>query len=114
METVWTILSRLGVTLVVLLALGLGTERGTQVIKEFLRELAKRVPWLDFRDRRSFLLAAVVSFFVTYFFGVDATEYLELLDGFDPELVRMVNALLLLFFSNQIHDRFGVDTSQSG
>lgn len=100
------ILENLLKTVLVLLVLGLGTERGTQLIKEFLRLVAAKVPWLNFADRRSFLLAAVVAFFVTYFFGVDVTQYLQLLDGFDADLVKLVNSLLLMFFSNAIHDKF--------
>jgi len=92
--------------LATLLLLGLATERGTQLIKEALRALAGLVPWLNFADRRSFFLAALVAGFVTYFFGVDTTQYLQLLDGYDPELVKMVNALLLMFVSNGVHDKF--------
>lgn len=106
METVLSIIDQLLKTVLILIVLGLGTERGTQVIKEFLRGLSAKVPWLNFSDRRSFLLAAVVAFFVTYFFGVDVTQYLQLLEGFDSELVKMVNALLLMFFSNSIHDKY--------
>jgi len=90
----------------VLLLLGLATERGTQLVKEFLRGLSVWFPWLNLADRRSFILAAVIAFFVTYFFSVDMTQYLKLLDGFDPALVEMVNALLLMFVSNSVHDKF--------
>lgn len=90
----------------VLLLLGLATERGTQLVKEFLRGLSAWLPFLNLQGRRSFILAAVIAFFVAYFFGVDATQYLKLLDGFDPELVKLVNALLLMFVSNGVHDKF--------
>lgn len=100
------ILENLLKTVLLLLVLGLGTERGTQLVKEFLRVVGSKIAWLNFSDKRSFLLAAVVAFFVTYFFGVDVTQYLQILDGFDPNLVQLVNSLLLMFFSNTIHDKF--------
>jgi len=89
-----------------LLLLGLATERGTQLVKEALRSVSKWIPWLNFADHRSFFLAAVIAFFVTFFFGVDTTQYLQLLDGYDPELVKVVNSLLLMFVSNGIHDKY--------
>lgn len=95
-------------TALILLVLGLGTERGTQIVKELLNQIAGKVnwKWLSFSDKKSFLLAAVIAFFVTYIFGVDLTGFLEVLDGFDPELVKLVNSLLLMFVSNGIHDKF--------
>lgn len=84
----------------------MATERGTQLVKEFLRGLSRWIPVLNFQDRRSFILAAAVAFFVSYFFGVDVSQYLTLLDGFDPELIKLVNALLLMFTSNAVHDKF--------
>lgn len=92
--------------LAALLVLGLATERGTQLVKEFLRAIGEKVPFLNFADRRSFFLAAVIAFFVTFFFKVDPTQYLQLLDGYDPELVKIVNSLLLMFVSNGLHDKF--------
>lgn len=106
MENVTPLLLGFLQLLATLLLLGLATERGTQLIKEFLRALAGWFPWLNFADRRSFFLAAVVAFFVTFFFGVDMTQYLQLLDGYDPELVKMVNALLLMFTANGVHNKF--------
>lgn len=92
--------------IVALIVLGLGTERGTQIVKELLRIIAVKVPWLDFKDKRSFLLAAAVAFTVTYFFGVDLTQWLPILDGFDQGLVDLVTALLTTLFSNKIHDLY--------
>lgn len=105
MENVFEILKGLFLLLVALVVLGVGSERGTQIVKLFLREVAAKVPWLDFRDGRAFLLAAAVAFAITYIFGVDLTQYLPLLDGFDPKLVELVTALLTLFFSNVIHNQ---------
>jgi hypothetical protein len=92
-----------------LVVLGVGTERGTQLVKEFLRLISKQAPWLawlSFSDSRSFILAAAVSFFVTYYFGVDLSQYLKLFEGFSPELVALVSALLTTLFANKIHDLY--------
>lgn len=106
MEVVFEILKGLLLLVLALILLGLGTERGTQLVKEFMRMFSKWVPWLNLVDKRSFILAAAVSFFITYFFDVDLSQYLNLLDGFDPELVKMVTALLTMLFSNAIHDKY--------
>jgi hypothetical protein len=92
-----------------LVVLGFGTERGTQLVKVFLRLLSEQEPWLawlSFSDSKSFILAAAVSFFVTYYFGVNLSPYLSLFAGFSPELVSLVTALLTTLFSNVIHTRY--------
>ncbi|MBK8467747.1 MAG: hypothetical protein IPL32_18185 [Chloracidobacterium sp.] len=90
--------------LIAVFVIGLGSERGTQLVKTFWNLLAdKFAPVFSLRDQKAFVLAAVVAFFVTFYFGVDMTQFLNLFDGFDPELLKMVNALLLLFASNKIH-----------
>lgn len=106
MDVVLELLKDLGMLALALLVLGVSTERGAQLVKEFLRLFSEKVPWLNLTDRRSFILAAVVSFCVTYFFGVDLSQWLPLLDGFDPALAEMVTALLTMFFANTIHDKY--------
>jgi ABC-type amino acid transport substrate-binding protein len=90
---------------IALFVIGIGSERGTQLVKVFWNLLADKLsPAFSLRDQRAFILAAVVAFFVTYFFGVDMTQFLRLFDGFDPDLLKNVNAMLLLFASTRIHD----------
>jgi len=86
-----------------LLLLGLATERGTQLVKEFIKLIGSKVSWLNLNSQRSFLLSAVVAFVVAYYFNIDFTKYLPLLDGFDADLMQMINALLLMFASNKLH-----------
>ena len=93
--------------LVALFAIGIGSERGTQLLKVFWNLLTEKLaPYLNLKDQRSFILAAAVAFFVTYYFHIDLTRFLSLFDGFDPALLKMVNSLLLFFASTQIHDKF--------
>ncbi len=92
--------------LVGLLAIGAASERGTQIIKEFLRVLGAAVPVLNFADRRSFFLAALVAGAFVIMFGLDLTQWLPILDGYDPALVDIVNTLLVLFVSNLSHDKW--------
>lgn len=106
MEVFYELLKGAVMLIVALIVIGLGTERGTQLVKEFLRLFSAKVPWLNLTDRRSFILAAAVSFGVTYYFKVDLSAYLPILDGYDPELLRMLTALLTMFVSNTIHDKF--------
>ena len=93
-------------TVLALLALAASSERGVQVIKTFLNMLTAKLSWLNLSGKRSFLLAAVVAWLVTYFFHIDITSYLHILDGYDPALVTLVNSLLVLLFSNKLHDKF--------
>lgn len=100
------IVKALGQLVVALFAIGIGSERGTQLIKVFWNLLTdKFAPFLNLKDQRSFILAAAVAFFVTFYFNVDLTQFLRLFDGFDPELLKTVNALLLFFASTKIHDK---------
>lgn len=105
-DQILTIVLEVVKVLIALLALGFGTERGTQIVKELLRFIGAKFPVLDFSNSRSFILAAVVAFSVTYFFGVDLTKFLPILDGFDARLVEMITALLTLVFSNKLHDKY--------
>jgi len=102
-DPVGALLLGLAQLLVALLLLGLGTERGTQLVKEFIRLIGTKVTWLNLNSQRSFLLSAVVAFVVAYYFNIDFTKYLPLLDGFDADLMQMINALLLMFASNKLH-----------
>lgn len=102
-DPVGALLLGLAQLLVALLLLGLGTERGTQLVKEFIRLIGTKVKWLNLNSQRSFLLSAVVAFVVAYYFNIDFTKYLPLLDGFDADLMQMINALLLMFASNKLH-----------
>lgn len=91
---------------VALFAIGVGSERGTQLIKVFWNLFAEKLaPWLNLKDQRAFILAAVVAFCITYFFNVNLTQFLQLFDGFDPDLLKNVNALLLFFVSTKIHNK---------
>ena len=107
MEIVFGVLKALFVLVAHLVVLGFGTERGVQLVKVFLNLLSKQAPWLawlSFSDSKSFILAAAVSFFVTYYFGLDLSQYLSIFAGFSPELVALVSALLNMLFANKIHD----------
>ena len=75
----------------------------SQLVKEFIRLIGTKVTWLNLNSQRSFLLSAVVAFVVAYYFNIDFTKYLPLLDGFDADLMQMINALLLMFASNKLH-----------
>lgn len=104
------ILKGLGELVIALLVFAIGTERGTELVKVFIRFIGSKVAWLDFRNARSFAVAAVVAVLVTFFLGFDVTQYLTWLDGYDPVVVDLVNALLLVFASGKIHDKYAKPT----
>lgn len=90
--------------LAALLVLGLSTERGVELLKTFWNLLVSKFEWLNLQNKRTFIFAAAVAFTISYFFKVDITKYLSVLDGFDANLLQLVNALLLTFASNYVHD----------
>lgn len=99
------IVIELGKLFVALLVLGLSTERGVELLKTFWNLLVSKFQWLNLQDKRSFIFAAAIAFCVSYFFKVDLTQYLSVLDGFDANLLQLVNALLLTFAANYAHDK---------
>lgn len=101
----WDIVVELAKLISALLVLGLSNERGVELLKTFWNFLTAKFEWLSLRNKATFVFAAAVSFAVVYFFGVDITKYLSVLDGFDPELLKIVNALLLTLASNYAHGK---------
>lgn len=98
---------RSGIEMIVgLLVIAIGSERGTQLLKTFWNLIVeKAAPHLNLKDQRAFILAAAVAFFITYLFNVDLTQFLRLFDGFDPVLLKNINALLIFFVSTKFHDK---------
>lgn len=104
MEQLFDLLIELGKVLLALLAIGAASRQGTELIKNFWNMLVVKFPFLSLHDKRSFILAAAVAFAIAYGFGVDITQFMSILDGFDPELLKLVNYLLLTLISNQVHN----------
>lgn len=104
MDSILSLLEGFLKLLAALLVIGLSSERGTELLKVFWNSITVAFPVISLQNKRSFLFAAVVAFFITYFFHIDITQYLKVLDGFDPNLIRLVNALLITLISNKAHD----------
>ena len=100
------IVIELGKLLVALIVLGLSNRQGVELLKTFWNFIVSKAPALSLRNKATFIFAAAVSFAIVQYFGVDITQYLSVLDGFDPELLQIVNALLIALASNFIHDKF--------
>ena len=107
------IVLELGKLLAALLVLGLSTERGVELLKTFWNLLVSKFQWLSLKDKRSFIFAAAIAFCVSYFFKVDITQYLSVLDGFDADLLQLVNALLLTFAANFAHNKIPLASGKS-
>jgi len=94
--------------LVALVIYGLSSERGVQLVKVFLAQvnewLKNKAPWLMIKDKKSFLVAAVVAFVLAFYGKVDLNQYVNLLNNLDPQLVQAINALLLLAGMTKAHD----------
>lgn len=99
------IVIELGKLLVALLVLGLSNRQGVELLKTFWNFLVSKWSWLSLRNKATFVFAAAVAFVAVQYFGVDITQYLSVLDGFDPKLLEIVNALLIALASNYLHDK---------
>lgn len=88
-----------------LLVLGLSTERGVELLKVFWNFVTQKYAWLSLRNKGTFVFAAAAAFAVSYYFKVDITHYLSVLDGFDPQFLQLINALLLTLAANTAHDK---------
>lgn len=104
MDNILTLIEGFLKLLAALLVLGLSTERGTELLKVFWNSITAKFPKVSLYDKRSFILAAVFAFTISYLFKIDITQYLKVLDGFDPNLIQLVNALLITLVSNKAHD----------
>jgi len=107
METILALIEGFLKLLAALLVLGLSSERGTELLKVFWNSITAAFPVVNLKNKRSFLFAAVVAFTISYLFKIDITQYLKVLDGFDPNLIQLVNALLITLVSNKAHDTIG-------
>lgn len=99
--------------LVALIVLGLSNRQGVELLKTFWNFLVSKAAWLSLHNKATFVFAAAVAFAVVQIFGVDLTQYLSVLDGYDPRLMEIVSALLLALASNFAHDKLTANASQS-
>ena len=107
MEGIFSFLEVFGEFLVAVLVLGAGTERGTQLVKEFFNWLFGIVKLgLKIDGRASLLLSAFLAMGVAYFFKVDVLGGFEQMRKLDPELLPVLNALLFWLVSNKTHDKY--------
>ena len=101
----WEVVAEFAKLIGALIVLGLSNERGVELLKTFWNFLTAKWGWLSLKNKATFVFAAAVSFFAVYYFGIDVTKYLSVLDGFDPQLLQIVNALLLTLVSNYAHGK---------
>lgn len=99
--------------IVALIVLGLSNRQGVELLKTFWNFLVSKASWLSLHNKATFVFAAAVAFAVVHFFGVDITQYLSVLDGYDPELMKIVSSLLLALASNFAHDKLTSGKSPS-
>jgi len=105
METFWLSFFKL---LALIFVSGLASERGVQAIKSILNMIAAKnptLPWLAFKDKKSFILAAVLILGVGYYFEVDLLHVLPVFSGFDAEWVKVLGNLLVLAGATWSHDK---------
>lgn len=100
------LLQEFAALIVTLLLIGLSSERGTQLVKSFVRLLADKFDQIPYiAGNSSFLLAGIVALIVAFLPGVE----LEFISKYLPELgetfTNILEALLVLFTASKSHNR---------
>jgi sulfite exporter TauE/SafE len=92
----------------VLVAIGFGTERGTEILKALTRLIgAKWLKWEGLKGYLSFIAAAALVFAGIFLTDTNPLSFIEGL-GFeflDADLAKTLSALIALFIGNKIHDK---------
>lgn len=115
----WSFVSQvvIGILLsaVLIYAISLGAERGTEVVKVVVRLLAKLplLSRLEPTGQISSVLALAVA--VATFFGFDLNVFsaIPIFDSVDPELVKLLGVLVVWGLSGVLHNQ-GLFTSPRG
>lgn len=90
----------------VLVAIGFGTERGTEVLKAISRLIGARFDWVGLSGYWSFIAATALVFAGIFLTNTNPLAFIEGL-GFeflDADLAKTLAALIALFIGNKIHD----------
>jgi len=93
--------------ILVFIALGFGTERGTAIVKAITRLIGVRLDWEGLTGYWSFLAAGALAFAGIFLTGTNPLAFIEGL-GFeflDVDLAQTISALIALFIGNKIHDK---------
>ena len=90
----------------VFVAIGFGTERGTEILKALSRLLGAKINWEGLSGYWSFIAAAALVFAGVFLTDTNPLSFIEGL-GFeflDADLAKTLSALIALFIGNKIHD----------
>jgi len=91
--------------LILVVVLGFGTERGTEVIKKLSRLIGAKVNWEGIKGDMSFIVSAIVAAVIVFapdfnLLGTVNGLGFELLD---PEMAKLLSTALVLFAGNKLH-----------
>lgn len=90
----------------VFVAIGFGTERGTEVLKAITRLVGGKLNWEGLTGYWSFIAATALVFAGIFLTDTNPLAFIEGL-GFeflDADLAKTLSALIALFIGNKIHD----------
>jgi len=99
---------------VLLFAISLGAERGTEVVKAMLRWIGRNVSFLKGvapKGAASWMLALLPAMAAVFGYDINIFKDMELFANVDPELVQILNMLIIWLFSGKFHDLFGMDNA---
>jgi hypothetical protein len=100
------LLKEFAVLVVTLLLIGLGSERGIQLVKSLIRLLAdefENIPYIA--GSSSFILAAIVAGLVSFIPGVQFEFIADYLPELGPAFTNILEALLVLFAATKSHNQ---------
>ena len=99
------LLQEFAALVVTLLLIGLGSERGIQLVKSFIRLLAdefESIPYIG--GSSSFILAGIVAAIVAFIPGVEFEFIADYLPELGDTFTNILEALLVLFAASKSHN----------
>jgi len=91
----------------VILVLGFGQERISELSKQILRKIGTLLSadWMKPYGVSSWMLAIVPAFLIAFGFEVNVLDTFDIFAEIDPDLVRMLSMFITWGVSNAIHPR---------
>ena len=107
MEMLLELLVAICTALFFVLIVALGSERGTQIVKTILRWISEKlsVEAIAPKGIGSWFLALVVAGLAVYGFDVDALSGFEAFSDLDPNLVKVLNMMIVWVMSQITHEK---------
>ena len=102
MEKIFEVILLLAATGIFVYVLSGASERVSEILNKLLLKITKgKFPKGDY----AWMLALIPAFGAVYGLDLDFLNEFKMFQGLDPELVKLLNSIMLWVFSNRQHDQ---------